>query len=366
MRATGDTRREWEVLIVGGGPAGSAAAIQLAARNAALAADTLLLDRATFPRVKLCGGGVIPRADQLLESLGVRVDVPSVRIHAVRFEHAGGRTEHRGRDLFRVVRREEFDHALLRVAELRGVSVRQGVSVLGMERTPRGVAIRTTSGTFHARVVIGADGARSVVRRHLVGSAAGLRFVALETLTPEDASIAPEFVEHRAVFDFREVPNGLRGYAWDFPSVKDGRATMNRGMGGVRWPSQRSLKRTFDDRLGSCGASASSSVVEGATLPLYHPTSLQSSERVVLAGDAVGVDPVTGEGISIAIGTGMLAAHATADAFETGDFTFADHNSRIGKSSIGVALRRSWLTAGTFYHRLRAAEPPAFPAGGFA
>jgi menaquinone-9 beta-reductase len=233
-------------------------------------------------------------------------------------------------------------------------------------RTTDGVVLSTSFDTYHARVVVGADGARGLVRRNLVGDAAGLRFIALEALTPEDAAAAPAFVENQAVFDFTEVPQGLRGYAWDFPSLKDGAAMMNRGMGGVTWPSTRSLKATFDRRLDRTGVRARTSPVEGATLPLYHPTSAQSSERVVLAGDAVGVDPISGEGISVAIGTGMLAAHAVADAFETQEFGFQDYTNRIKESRIGLALRRSWLTAGAFYGRLRTTEPPAFPPSGFA
>ena len=111
----------WDVVIVGSGPAGSAAAIQLCERDRSMAARTLLLDRAQFPRHKLCGGGVVQRADELLGFLGVRVNVPSLPIHAVKFEHPGGTTIRRGLDLFRIVRREEFDDALVQAARALGV-----------------------------------------------------------------------------------------------------------------------------------------------------------------------------------------------------------------------------------------------------
>jgi flavin-dependent dehydrogenase len=357
-------KRAWEVIIVGGGPAGAATALQLASRSPALAERTLLLDGAVFPRHKLCGGGVVQRADTLLESLGVHVDVPAVPIHAVRFDHAGGAAVQRGRAMFRVVRREEFDHALLRAVRARGIEVREGETVCDLRREPDAVRIVTTAGEYRARAVVGADGARSVVRRRLVGRSAGQRFVALDVLTREDPASAAEFREHMAVFDFRRVGAGLRGYAWDFPSVKGGAAVMNRGIGGITWPAEESLADALGRRLEAAGIPLRACDLEGAAVPLYHPATVQSTARIVLAGDAVGVDPLMGEGISVAIGTGMVAAHAVADAFDSDDFGFDDFTQRIARSSIGWGLRQNWLTAGLFYRRLSTGTPLPFPASG--
>ena len=90
-------------------------------------------------------------------------------------------------------------------------------------------------------------------------------------------------------------------------------------------------------------------VVEGAAVPIYDPLSLQSAERVLLAGDAVGGDPWFGEGISVAIGTGMLAAHSAAHAIESNDFCFSDYTGRVRKSAVGWQLRRNRAAAHRFY-----------------
>jgi flavin-dependent dehydrogenase len=356
--------RSWDVVIVGGGPAGTAAALQLAARRPDLAERTLLLDRAMFPRHKLCGGGVVQRADWLLQSLGVSIEVPAVPIHAIRFHHGRGIAVQRGRAMFRVVRREDFDHALLCAARASGVTVQEGEAVRALSRERQGICILTSTGEHHARVVVGADGATSLVRRRFVGPAAGQRFVAVEVLTPEDPACSPAFRENTAVFDFRPVVEGIRGYAWDFPSFKAGTAVMNRGTGGATWPDGHSFKRALTSRLREIGATPAGNDMEGAAVPLYHPTTALSAERVVLAGDSVGVDPLMGEGISVAIGTGMLAAHAVVDAFEDNDFGFADFGRRVGRSSIGSSLSSSWLTAGTFYRRLRDGDAILFPESG--
>ena len=82
----------------------------------------------------------------------------------------------------------------------------------------------------------------------------------------------------------------------------------------------------------------------------------------MLAGDAVGVDPWLGEGISVAIGTGMLAAHATIEAFEREDFSFRNHRTRVAGSALGLELRRNRLMARRFY---RAVENGSAGASAF-
>jgi flavin-dependent dehydrogenase len=93
-------------------------------------------------------------------------------------------------------------------------------------------------------------------------------------------------------------------------------------------------------------------MIQGGIVPLYDPTRPQGADRVLLAGDAVGVDPLLGEGLSIAIGTGMLAGHAVVDAFDRNDFDFANHGARLAASGVGWGLVRNWRAADKFYARL--------------
>jgi geranylgeranyl reductase family protein len=348
LRAPFVTR--FDLMIVGGGPAGSAAALQIATRDPDLAARTLLVDKATFPRDKLCGGGVIRQADRYLSFLGVHVDVPSVPIHTLRFEHRGGCSLHHQRNAFRVVRREEFDHALLQAVRTRGITVRDGESVRACTRHADGVRVTTTAGEYDARVVIGADGANGVVRRALVPSRRGIeRFVALEVFTARTARESGPDRAATAVFDFRPAADGLHGYYWDFPSLYAGAPRMNRGLGGRTWPTGTTLRRLLDAELGRREQPATNGDLRGATIPVYDPRLPQGARNVVLAGDAVGVDPWLGEGISIAIGTGMLAAHATIDALARGDLDFSQHHRRIAQSAVGTTLRRNRVIAHRFY-----------------
>lgn len=336
-----------DVIIVGAGPAGSAAAIQIARRSPDLAGRTLLLDGAYFPRPKLCGGGVVREADRFLAHLGVATDVPSVTINTIQFEYRGGRSVRQIPQVFRVVRRDELDHCLVRTAQSLGVELRQGAPVKQLRRDGDRIVVVTPKAEYRAKVVIGADGSNSLVRRTLVGGKRQCRFVALEVVTPRRP--AEDIAEGTAVFDFRPAAEGLQGYYWDFPCVVAGVPSMNRGIGGAAWAPEESLKGMFEKQLGDRGVGLERDELEGATAPFYDPLLPQSAERVLLAGDAVGVDRWFGEGISVAIGTGILAAHSAVEGFESGDFSFDDHRRRIRNSAVGELLRRNRVIARSFY-----------------
>ena len=184
------THDDFDVVIVGGGPAGTSAALQLADRDPGLAQRTLLIDKATFPRAKLCGGGVVRQADRYLAYLGVRIDVPSVPIHTLRFEFDGGSFVRPHPNAFRVVRREDFDYALLDEVRNAGSCSRRRARGLVAPCRRRHSRQHNTR-LYDAKILIGADGANSIVRRALVPSRKRQRFVALEVFTPRTRRSGP-------------------------------------------------------------------------------------------------------------------------------------------------------------------------------
>jgi flavin-dependent dehydrogenase len=346
---------DYDILIVGAGPAGSAAAIQIANRHPDLARRTLVVEKAIFPRPKLCGGGVTTHADALLAQLRVDVDVPAFPIHALKFIYEDVEFTFRMQNIFRVVRREEFDAALAQRARERGIELHEGEALIDLQRDDAGVSVQTQSGMYRAQIVIGADGANSVVRQKL-GLARWDRISRLmEILTPADAARAPEFVDHLAVFDFTPIARGVQGYCWDFPSFRQGIPMMNRGLFDSRVRPRRpraELKPIFEAALAQREVELDGARLQGHPERWFDASVRHAVPRVLLAGDAAGTEPLFGEGISHALDFGMLAAEAAAEALARGDFSFASYNRRVAWSALGRRLRFKRAVAHIVYgHR---------------
>jgi geranylgeranyl reductase family protein len=334
--------KEYDVIIVGAGPAGSAAAIRLANLNPELAARTLILEKAIFPRLKLCAGGVTKHADDLLSRLGVSIDAPSFPVHAIRFVFEELQFTLPWRNAFRVVRREEFDTLLAHSARARGIELCEGEAVRDLTCDDTGVNIVTDCSEYRARVVIGADGANSLVRRKL-GLVRWDRISRLlEVLAPVDDRRTFEFTESTAVFDFTPILRGVQGYLWRFPSFKQGIPIMNVGVYDGRVHPSRplaELKPVLDEGIQASGCSQADIHLMGHPERWFDPQSAHSVPNVVLAGDAAGVEPLLGEGISHALDFGIIAADNVVDAFARGDFSFTDYNRRVTGSALGRRLR---------------------------
>jgi menaquinone-9 beta-reductase len=335
------SKREYDAIIVGAGPAGCAAAVRLANRNPDVAGRTLLLERAVFPRPKLCAGGVTRHADDLLLKLGVQVSTPSFPVHAIRFVFEDLTFTLPWRNAFRVVRREEFDAALALAARSRGVELCEGEAACDFHPDETGVTVLTEGSEFRARVVIGADGANSVVRRKL-GLVRWDRISRLlEVLAPADSAASFEFTEHTAVLDFTPILSGVQGYVWRFPSIKQGVPTMNVGVYDGRIYPKRGLaelKPILANGVRSTGADPGKLRVMGHPERWFDAGVRHSAPRVVLAGDAAGVEPLLGEGISHALDFGILAADAVLDALARNDFSFAAYGRLVSRSALGRRL----------------------------
>ena len=330
-----------DIVIVGGGPAGSGTALALQKAAPELAARALILDRAEFPRDKTCAGGLIPMTLGLLESVDLSLSVPAVRVDHARVEAGGGGAiEVAAGGCCWVIRRREFDDMLLSAARDRGTEVRTGVRVRGAERRGDVIRLDTSDGPIDARAVVAADGAGSLLRRRLVDPDEGWVARAIMCDVPIAGDVAPDIYE----FDFRDVPDGLAGYAWSFPCWIDGRPHWNVGAYSVR-------RRGEGERLAGILDGRSGGIADRKAHPirLYEAGRPLAAPGVLLVGDAAGVDPLLGEGISFALEYGQMAARELQEGFLAGDLRFSRYQARVAGSPLGKKLRRLALAARLFY-----------------
>ncbi|HXN33038.1 MAG TPA: FAD-dependent monooxygenase [Polyangiaceae bacterium] len=305
-----------DIVIVGGGPAGSTTALAIAQAAPELASRVVLLEKARYPRDKPCAGALGGRGDALLRSLGVDVDVPSVSIDGVSFRTSTGEGVAAPGRIGRVVRRIEFDHALARAVASRGVAVREGVRVSGVRDDHRGGAlVETSEGERRARVVIGCDGVGSVVRKALGLGGGGLRAQVIEVDTeplPGDRD--------RSLLHFDASDRRLQGYAWDFPTIVGGRALVSRGVYGLATAANAGERPDVGvllaDRLRALGVDLTRCENKRYAERGYEHASRMARGAIMLVGEAAGIDIATGEGIAQAIEYGVLAGRFVARRIE--------------------------------------------------
>jgi flavin-dependent dehydrogenase len=349
----------YDLIIVGAGPAGISTALHLAKIAPELIAHTLILEKAHHPRPKLCGGGLLPDAEIILRRLGLDSrEVPHCDVDWAHFDYAGQgfrmRAEKKGTVAFRTIRRHEFDAWLAGKARERGFLIQEDTAVKRISTAEEEVVLETERGEYRARVVVGADGSNSVVRRYVVPHEDTHTARLLEIVT-EPRPEKSFHTQANSYFDFMYVPQGILGYSWDFPALEAGRPVRVRGIFDSNvYPLKKaiSLQAALADEFERHGYRLAAYKLEGHPLRWFEPKSAFSAAHVLLAGDAAGADALFGEGISIALGYGELAARAIKDAFISKDFSFREYRKSILRSELGKSLgRRTWMAK--LYYRLR-------------
>jgi flavin-dependent dehydrogenase len=323
-----------DVVIVGGGPAGLATGLFLCHADARRAGRVVVLEKEKYPRDKFCAGGIGARADQMLAQIGVTIDVPSVAIEGVLLQLGGGALCVREGGIGRVVRRLEYDHALARAVEKRGVRVVEGAKVTAVSVGPDGVAVDSTQGSFRGCVLVGADGVGSFVRRAIGLGGGNLRAQVVE-LDTEEVPGDPA----RDLLQFDASDPTLTGYAWDFPTLVDGEKLVCRGVYHLRLDNREvDIRAMLARRLAERGLDIARYRLKRYAERGFELHEPYAASRVLLVGEAAGIDALTGEGIAQAIAYGAFAGPYLAEKLDRGTLSFTDFVGRLARSPVGIEL----------------------------
>jgi len=347
----------FDVIIAGAGPAGATAAKVLGEAGASV----LLIDKSVFPRDKPCGGGISARALARFPYLKHALEnIPTSWVSKVHFESPGGFVvDYRSTDpLYLMIRRCEFDNLLYSLAQPQ-VETATGLVRKVVFHSDH-VNVTTENGEYRSRMIIGCDGANSVVAR-----ASGLRtgnvqsdyaIDMMEETPREELSNA----EGDRMYIYYRIRSHY-GYGYVFPK----RAHLNVGVGfkldyylanlrGEHYAHHQSFVEDLKSKQVLAGQS-NRGHFRAFPLPISGPLPRNFADRVLLAGDAGGfVNALTAEGIYYAMVSGEHAARTAIDALRENRFGVERMRGyeQAWKNEIGVELSKS-----VRIHRLMFADP---------
>jgi len=315
-----------DAVVVGAGPAGSLTALVLARAGRKVA----LLDRAAFPRPKVCGNCVNPSTWKIWERLGLEESFAALPHQAM----AGFTIYSEGRMLYRhkfspprrgprAIGRDIFDDWLRREAEKAGATFHDETTVTGLD--PEAGVVETSRGEMRGKLILGADGRNSVVARlcRLMPAPRRCHRVAWQACIPAPEGLGDEVEMHL----FEE---GYFGYCRYSPT----QAVVSMVLDSRRTKNPLALARRCFPGLPEQDWMRMSPVTRGSAV--------LGRDRVWLVGDSARVvEPFTGEGISLALSTALLAAEAGGAGLAAGDLAGAFR--RYARKHRRLYRRRAWV-----------------------
>jgi geranylgeranyl reductase family protein len=312
---------DYDVIIVGAGPAGGMCAYELSKRNLRI----LILDKEKLPRYKVCAGGLTKKAVDLLPEDFQDIAENHTYNVLLTLNCRSGFSKTTSFPLVTMVMREKFDYFLVQKSVHNGARLLEQTKISLVEERSDCVLVKTEKGNFKSRVIVGADGVTSSVARCL-----GLRKkprlgVAIEgEIFPNNNANDLSKYNRSLHLDFNVIP---KGYGWIFPK-KDHLSV------GVFTTQQKikDIKKYFSLYLDKKGLTKDYSCrsLIGHQIPIGGRREILNTKRGLLIGDAAGfADPITGEGIYFGLRSGQIAAEAIHKSLTRYSFNLDEYTKTV-------------------------------------
>jgi geranylgeranyl reductase family protein len=339
-------KKDFDVIISGAGPSGSLLGYLLSRKNI----STLILEKENFPRYKVCAGGMQWKALQFLP-----YDISEIiekKINGIYFARKLKDIFYKKypEPLMYTFERAKLDDFMAQKAIESGCSVNFSEKIKNFEIDENGVKVFTQNGAYFSKILVGADGAGSLIFKKLNKETSLQKIIGYET----EISSSPEsnylYSDESVVLDFGGIK---KGYFWIFPKNH----TLSIGGGGpvkdalnikeyLKWFLQNYKERLPGEYMGS---GKDLPKLNAHFIPVRSDKSFLCDYRVLSVGDAAGLgDAFTGEGIHNALLSATIASDSISNAFSDSNFQFSDYRERIN-SDIYANIKNSILISKIFF-----------------
>lgn len=343
-----------DLIIIGSGPAGLATAIHLCKLNKQWKERMVLLERASHPRPKLCGGGLTRFGIKAIQKLGIQWPIPisQVNVDIIRLIYGRRIIQLQAKPEIVVFHRPELDAYLVEYARSLGIIIQENETAKSFTINKDCIELITDKGNYKSQVVVGADGSKGIVRQkiNLISKITRTARVLEIILGNKDKTIGS--IANQTLFDFTPTKQHLQGYYWQFPVRVANDITYNLGVYDsrtIRKDVRADLVQLLNVYATKYQLTHIQNQLSGHPIHWFSPYNVFKQDRLLLVGDSAGVDPLFGEGIGPSIAYGKIAAQAIQQAFRKNDFRFDNYPRMLMISDLGRYLLLRWIVARCVY-----------------
>jgi geranylgeranyl reductase family protein len=329
---------DFDVIIVGAGPAGGMCAYELSKNNISV----LIIEKERLPRYKTCAGGLTKKAYEILPKDFLNlVENDTYRVDLT-LNHRWGFSKITSFPIVKMVMRDKLDYFLIKRAEDWGARLLDKTVIKSIAELPDCVHVSTEVRNFKSKIIVGADGIAGCVARSLELRKRPICGIALEgELTPRHDLSQLKGFNGSLHLDFNVIP---KGYGWIFPKKEH----LSVGV-FTTLPQMRDIKRHFATYLNQKGLANGyqTESLKGHQIPIGgKKQEILNSRRGILIGDAAGLaDPITGEGIYFALRSGQIAAEVIRNFINNPNLALDEYTRKVNSEIIEDFRYAGYLSA---------------------